>query len=197
MRENRVVCPSCSVGLDERKLVSRTLTIENCPKCGTTVRQTDGFSRTDHAAVTAGDIAEIDTWLENYANETSQKIVKRDLEDGRGFLWAVGTAHDFACECFYDEKTTGFLSMRLVSKSYAEKVLERPERLTDLAARFGLQPYGVRHNGWHISDGQTSDTVWGMAQYPLDTISDTTEAYVWPICTRVPSTLKHAFEFLS
>ena len=165
MDDNSLGCPTCGIPLDERELVSKSLTVEKCPKCGTTVRTTDGFSGMNLAAVIAGDVAEIDTWLDKYAYETSQQIAKRDLENDHGFLWAVGTSHKFACECFYDQKKTGFVAIRMVTKTQAETVIERRDRLTDVAARFTLQPHHVRHSGWNISDGSSTDAVWGMVQY--------------------------------
>lgn len=74
----------------------------------------------------------------------------------------------FVCECYYDQETTGFVAVRLVTKNGAATVFEQPDRLTAVAAKCCLQPYSICYRGWDIPDGLSSDAVWGMVQY-LDT----------------------------
>jgi hypothetical protein len=158
-------CPSCRTSLDERELTSKTRTIESCPKCGTVVRTSEGFAGTDLAALIAGEVAEIDTWLDNYSKDTSQDVVKRHVAKDRGFLWAVGTNFDFAFECYYDQKRTGFVEIRVVTKRQAHTVMSRASELADLATGLAVQPYGVWESGWDITDGSSSEAVWGLVQY--------------------------------
>jgi hypothetical protein len=37
-------CPKRHISVDERELATNSLTVENCPRCGTTVRTTEDFS---------------------------------------------------------------------------------------------------------------------------------------------------------
>ncbi len=61
-------CQECQRALDERQLSMKSLTIESCPFCGTTVRQTDGMRATNLDALVMEDIAAIDGWLDTHAS---------------------------------------------------------------------------------------------------------------------------------
>lgn len=183
-------CPTCKVALDERELVCSSLTIEKCPRCGTTVRKSDGISGTNFAALIAGNVAAIDTWLDNYATETTHRVVKRPIRDNRSFLWAMETPFGFACECHFDQKRPYIVSLRLASKHGAGIINKNPARLVAAAARFGLQPYGVRQTSMNIENGTTIDEVWGMVQY-LD-INTLTTSLLTNVADRINTAMQHA-----
>ena len=165
MDDDSLGCPSCGIALDERELVSKSLTIDNCPKCGTTVRKSEGFGSTNLAAMIAGDVAAIDTWLDSYSTDTQHDVVKRESISKDEIRWAIGTQHSVAIECVYDEKKTGYVLIRAVTKTDCERMLQNSAKLSDVAARFGVQPCGERHSGWDIAERSSNDGYWGMVQY--------------------------------
>ena len=165
MDEQSLGCPSCGVALDERELVSKSLTVDDCPKCGATVRKTEGFGSTNLAAMIAGDVGAIDSWLDTYSTDTSHDIVKRESNSTNDIRWAIGSQYSVAIECVYDEQKTGFVLIRAVTKNECARMLQKSEQLSGVAARFGVQPCGERHSGWNIADGSSGDGYWGMVQY--------------------------------
>lgn len=177
MENNALGCPQCKVALDERELVTKSFTVQDCPRCGTTVCKTDGFSGMNLAAVVAGDIAAIDSWLDAYARDSEQQIVKRKTDEKKQFGWSIGTPHNVAVECVYDQKNTGFVAIRALSKHNASLVFQNPDALTSVSTRFGFQPDGEQHNDWSLFEGTSSDGVWGMVDY-VNTNSLTTSLLV-------------------
>ncbi|MCA9201032.1 MAG: hypothetical protein KDA87_26010 [Planctomycetales bacterium] len=195
MDADQLGCPNCETALDERELVTKSLTIQNCPHCGTTVRKTDGFAGTNLAAVIAGDIAAIDTWLDSYANEISQRIARRNQDDRNEFRWSVGTPYDIAIECLYHQKQTGIVAIRALSKHNAASVFRNPDALTNVASGFGLQPVGEKHSNWDIADGSSSDGFWGMVNY-YNTNTLTTELLV-SVAKRMDDAMREAMSHFS
>ena len=165
MLNDALGCRSCGKELDERQLVSKSVTVENCPYCGTMFRRSEGFGSTNLAAIIVDDVAATDEWLDRYASDTSNRIEKLTPDGKNEIRWAIGSRHSFAIECVYDEKRTGFLELRCITRNGAATVFERPDRLAEIAARFALQPCGARQRGWDISVGNLSDGYWGMVQY--------------------------------
>lgn len=194
MDSQSVECPACGT-LDERHLVSRSYTIESCPKCGRTVRETDRVLGTNVAAIIAAEVAEIDTWLDRYANDSSEQILKRRSDNHRDIRWAVGTPSEFACECCYDQRKTGFVAVRLVTKAHAATISQDPKGLTDVAARFGLQPFCARYRGQDDSNVPSTDAIWGMVQY-LDTNSLSTRLLTC-VAERISEAMRIAIEKLT
>ena len=165
MDEYSLDCPSCGIALDERELVSKSLTVDDCPKCGTTVRKSEDFGSTNLIAMIAGDVGAIDSWLETYSNDTSHDVVKRESNSKNEIRWAIGSQYSVAIECVYDEKKTGFVLIRAITKNACERMFQQSAQLSDVAARFGIQPCGERQSGWDIADGSSDDGYWGMVQY--------------------------------
>ena len=137
----------------------------SCPNCGPVVRKSDGFGGTNLAAVIAGDLAVIDSWLDAYSTETSFTTTKRDAKTDGKVRWAVDTSHDIAVECLYDEQNPRFVAIRALTKVNAESVFLQRNSLTLIAARSGVQPCGERHSSSNIFDGNSTDGYWGMVQY--------------------------------
>ena len=159
---NEFYCPTCTASLDERQLLSSSVTTDRCPKCSSVIRQSNKSIGTDLVAVIAGDIAAIDEWIDGYAADTTQLVRKRPIENGTEWRWAIGTPHAFACECYYDQKRTGFAQIRMVTKDHSEIVWKRQNDLAEMAAKCGLQPFGSRQS--MVLDGAT-EAVWGIVQY--------------------------------
>lgn len=158
-------CHSCGKALDERELVSTSVTIDKCPKCGETIRKAEGFARANFAAIVVGEVAAIDTWLDNYASDMSCRIVKRNTGNNLELCWVVGTPHSFAIECVYHEMQTGIVAIRAATQNSADSVLKETEKLASIAAQCGIQPYATRQDSWGISERASTNAVWGMVQY--------------------------------
>ena len=161
---NAFGCNSCGKEIDERQLVSKSVTVENCPYCGTMVRKSEGFGSTNLAAIISEDIAAIDAWLARYSTETSNQVVRRSA-DRKHHHWSVGSQYKLAIECLYDERTNGLIELRGITSDSSETVLQHSDQLAVIASRFGIQPCGERQTGWSITDGDSIAGFWGMVQY--------------------------------
>src|SRR5688500_7726921 len=110
---DELYCQECRRSLDERRLHMKSLTIESCPFCGTTVRQSEGMRATNLDAIVMEDIAAIDGLLATHQNATGAQIRKHPPERGK-YEWSVATNSAFKCELTYSSDRTSIVELRLV-----------------------------------------------------------------------------------
>jgi len=145
-----ITCPACHKSFSERHLSTKSFTVESCPHCHHVIRKEDGWSSTNVTAMIAGDVAAIDAWLDNHANNRAAKIAKRNTDQKKEYRWAVETNLTWPCEVAYSSSSPGFISLRLVSTDNVDAVVAKPARLQAICGSHGVEPFGERH-----SDGIT------------------------------------------
>ena len=158
---DKLVCSQCQHSLDERQLTMKSLTIESCPFCGKTIRQSEGMHMTNLDAIIMEDVAAIDTWLENHVGTTGLTVRKLPAKLSK-CEWAVETMAPWACEVSYSPDRISTVEFRLVSTEKGEAIIEVPRKLQDICANYGCQPHGHR-----FTDEMTEAIVykWGAVQY--------------------------------
>ncbi len=157
-----LACPKCKIQLDERQLRTTSKKTDKCPECSSVVRESDDFSWTNLAAIFADEIAEIEDKLSLYSQDSSFRYIPDKPRNDGEHLWVMRPQSEFTHEFCYSEKTTGFVTMRIVSEKKADSVWANPKKLVEEAAKHSLQVFSHRRTELLVDKVHA---VWGLEQY--------------------------------
>src|SRR5437870_10537943 len=127
--DQQVTCGSCQRSFSQRRLQTKTVTVESCPYCAGLVRQTEGFAFTNVEAVVMEDVSAVDAWLGNYTQRTGRQATKHQKEPSNEYRWTVETDLPWACEISYRPNRIGFLAFRLVSSDNHDGIMAKPREV--------------------------------------------------------------------
>jgi len=147
---------------------------EMCPRCGTVIREGDGFHYENTEAIIAEDVAAIDAWLAAEKQGLCLEYEQlRDREAQGEYLWRAtgsplaGCPDNWVIEVFYATKSPGVMAVRVTCTDAEHLDDDVMRRLMTVYRDHGLQPHGSRHSSADLT-GQHAETQWGGQQY-LDT----------------------------
>jgi hypothetical protein len=168
---DELVCPNpaCGAELNERQLLTTTLTIEACPHCRTEVRQHEGFRWENRDAIVLEDVTSIEEWLDAAGQSMPLRVTRRPDEESQGrYGWDVAGAEGAAgplpwsCSVEYSASMPHVCEVRLTSELDAVAVTSEPERLRTVCDDHAVQPHGSRTSGWDWQRGEHLEARWGV-----------------------------------
>jgi hypothetical protein len=193
-----LICPNCHVSLNERQLVTRTLTVESCPNCRAAVRKHERFHGEGREALTLQDVKAIEDWLRSVVRGKPMAWSKQDPNGEKGKeIWDVvgdeeaGMPLPWECAVEYTSDAPRVLQLRFTSERYGEQVVQDKERLQTICADHGVQPFAIQRfrTDW---TGRREEVRWGA--YQVLATASLSERLFWSVLERLDRAMREVTE---
>jgi hypothetical protein len=189
-----LICPNCHVSLNEKQLVTKTVTVQSCPNCRAHVRQHEGFHGQDREALTLQDVKAIEDWLRSVVRGKPMAWSKQapDGEKGKE-IWDVmgdeeaGLPLPWECAVEYSSNALHVLQLRLTTERFGEEVARDKERLQTICADHGVQAFAVQRSRTDWT-GKRQEVRWGA--YQILATGSLSERLFWSVLERLERAMR-------